>query len=49
MLGHSGPGDRQSRGELSDCHRLIGEARDDQPPRAIGQRAPRITISVSIH
>ena len=35
--------------ELPDGHRLIRQARDDRSPRAIGQRAPSITISVSIH
>jgi hypothetical protein len=49
MLGDRGPGDRQSGGELSNGHRLVGEACDDGAPRAIGQRAPSITISVSIH
>ena len=49
MLRDRGSGDRQLGGELADGHRVIGEARDDRAPRAIGQRAPAITISVSVH
>jgi hypothetical protein len=49
MLGDGGPGDRQARGKISDGQRLIGEARDDRAPRAIGQRAPPITNPVSFH
>jgi hypothetical protein len=49
VLRNGGSGDRQFGGEFPDRHRVIRQACDDRAPRAIRQRTPTITISVSVH
>ena len=49
MLGHRRPAHRQPGRQLPHSLRPVSQARHDGAARAVGQRAPPVSISVSIH